>query len=480
MKKIKYLVIAALGASMFLGSCSSDFLDVDYTDGASEKTLQNSDLSKVGEASLLGMYSHFATWYGGGHDVFGYMSILHAADMMSGDIVMARLHWFRYDYMMDNRMEAWRRTSVNWLTFYSAINNANSLIDVIEEGSGSDGFLAQAYAMRGMCYDYLIQLYQKGYTGPEIGSLPGVPLYYAKKEGVENKLGRNTVKEVLDQAGNDLKKAAQLIIGFDRPSKVFMDEAVVNGLLARHLLLVQDYQGAYDAASKAFEGQKITSITANDFEKGIINDQRYISIEEADWMWGFDIDSETTGTYASFFSHISNLTKGYAGLGYAPRAIDAKLYSMISDTDVRKTFYNPKNLLNYKFGGDPAFTQDYVYMRSPEMVLIQAEALAHLGKKAEAAKALKVLMEKRDPEWNEAEVSVEDVHLQRRIELWGEGFAFFDLKRLGEGRISGYEGSNHPSIAQKVNVPAGSKEWTYQIPRQEMQENKELEGQQNP
>ena len=33
---------------------------------------------------------------------------------------------------------------------------------------------------------------------------------------------------------------------------------------------------------------------------------------------------------------------------------------------------------------------------------------------------------------------------QRRIELWGEGFATFDIKRLNKGIIRNYAGTNHP------------------------------------
>ncbi len=479
MKKIKYLLLVALGLLLTLSACSDDYLDVEFTDGATEKTLKQLDLDRSATASLLGMYATFATAGYGGHDSFGFTSVFLSTDLMTGDVLPLKYHWFKWDYLMDNRMYAWRRTKADWGIFYTVIANANNLIDLLEEGDETKAYLGQAYAMRGMAYDYLIQLYQKGYTGTEIGSLPGVPMHYSSKEGVENKMGRNTVKEVLDQAGSDLKKAAELIKGYNRPSKMYLDENVVNGLLARHLLLVQDYQGAYEAATKALEGNVIAEIVPNDIAKGDIKENRYMSIEEPDWMWGFAIDAETSGTYASFFSHISNLTGGYAGLGYSPKAIDKKLYDSMSDTDVRKTFYNPANYLNYKFGGDSGFTQDYVYMRSSEMVLIQAEALAHQGKNAEAATTLKVLMEKRDASWNKTEVSVEDVFLQRRIELWGEGFSYFDFKRLGVGRDTSYPGTNHGRFGAFVK-PAGDVAWTYQIPRQEMQENKELEGQQNP
>ena len=87
-------------------------------------------------------------------------------------------------------------------------------------------------------------------------------------------------------------------------------------------------------------------------------------------------------------------------------------------------------------------------------------------------------MVNRQPDWNKAIVSVDDVYLQRRIELWGEGFTFFDLKRLNKGINRNYEGSNHN---YKFVVPAHDLRWTFQLPRSEMQENTHIDAsEQNP
>lgn len=39
-------------------------------------------------------------------------------------------------------------------------------------------------------------------------------------------------------------------------------------------------------------------------------------------------------------------------------------------------------------------------------------------------------MVNRDPSWNKTSVTVDEVYTQRRLELWGEGFSFFDHLRL--------------------------------------------------
>ncbi len=119
---------------------------------------------------------------------------------------------------------------------------------------------------------------------------------------------------------------------------------------------------------------------------------------------------------------------------------------------------------------------DYVYMRAAEMVLIEAEAKAQSGDESGAAETLSVLMANRDPEWNQTSVSVEDVYLQRRIELWGEGFEYFDLKRLNKGINRDYEGSNH---RLPLVVEAGANEWVYKIPVNEIQENPQINPEDN-
>jgi hypothetical protein len=67
--------------------------------------------------------------------------------------------------------------------------------------------------------------------------------------------------------------------------------------------------------------------------------------------------------------------------------------------------------------------------------------------------------------------------IQRRIELWGEGRRFTDLKRLNLPLDR--TGANHnSSIAVVLSVPAGDKKWQWLIPRDEINANPKIE--QNP
>ncbi len=218
-----------------------------------------------------------------------------------------------------------------------------------------------------------------------------------------------------------------------------------------------------------------------------------MDVTQCDVMWGFNHTTETTGTFRSFFSHMSNSAPGYDGLGLCSKLIDARLYSKMAQDDYRLAIFNgPEGndkaetkgakipYANLKFGNDGNWTMDYIYMRAAEMVLIEAKAYAYLNKGDKAASVLKELMEKRQPSWNKSIVTVEDVLIQRRLELWGEGFAYFDLKRNNLGIDRNYEGSNHLA-GHKLTVPAHDVLWTYQLPLREIQENTLIsEEDQNP
>ena len=78
------------------------------------------------------------------------------------------------------------------------------------------------------------------------------------------------------------------------------------------------------------------------------------------------------------------------------------------------------------------------------MMLIEAEA-AGMQDEGRGKQLLEVFAKLRNPQYAyDATVSFRDnVWWQRRVELWGEGFATFDIKRLNKGVIRSYAGTNH-------------------------------------
>ncbi|WP_295728748.1 RagB/SusD family nutrient uptake outer membrane protein [uncultured Muribaculum sp.] len=92
-------------------------------------------------------------------------------------------------------------------------------------------------------------------------------------------------------------------------------------------------------------------------------------------------------------------------------------------------------------------------MRVEEMKLIEIEAIGRQNEGNGIAKLTEFALT-RDPDYvygrhNEAygntqtSAFINEVWWQRRVELWGEGMATFDIKRLQKGMIRSYAGSNH-------------------------------------
>lgn len=428
------------------------------------------------------------------HDDFSHMSVIHATDMMAEDMTMfnnSLYSWFEYDYELDNNAPNYRRNRINWDTYYGLVTRANAVIDMMEEIKGllnNESFiLGNAYAYRAMAYLYLVQLFQDP-TTPEYGvngSLPGVPMLYSEtekmgmsSEQIEYFKGRNTVAEVFAQIEADITRSIELLQGETRPSKNYIDVTVAQGIAARYYLLAQDWQKAATMANAARNAYRL--MDGNTETNGIRDG--FMDITNEEWMWGFDHTPETQTTYASFFSHISNLSDGYSG--YSGRGVDARLFEQMSTTDYRRAYWyrdadgnsastaaaspqaytwqNPYAILKYGWKED--WTQDYLYMRAAEMVLIEAEARTRMGEVSSAANVFAELMYRRDPEWQIHTLDLEEIYLQRRLELIGEGHAYFDLKRLNRGIERDYVGSNHLE-GFKLNVEPNDSSWIYKIPQ---------------
>lgn len=121
-------------------------------------------------------------------------------------------------------------------------------------------------------------------------------------------------------------------------------------------------------------------------------------------------------------------------------------------------------------------------MRSAEMYLIEAEAKYFLGDEAGSKAVLTELAKMRDSKFDQFTKSgadyLEDIYVQRRAELWGEGFRFFDLKR--QGRKLDRRGANHVSAVTNdvMVIEATDSRWQWLIPQDEINANPLCE--QNP
>ena len=167
------------------------------------------------------------------------------------------------------------------------------------------------------------------------------------------------------------------------------------------------------------------------------------------------------------------------------RATDWWSYEVLADGST-------KGYQQYKFlFKDPSSPQtgaDHIFMRAPEMQLIIAETACRLGNEAEAKAALNDLMKTRDAGYDcsnktgtalatittdETGSLLEEIILQRRIELWGEYGRVYDIKRLRQGFVR-TTAMGHPSAALRADLHLDDPEsfdWVLTIPQAEFDAN---------
>lgn len=492
----KYLTI--LVAVLALASCTKEF---DVQDSGYLSGTQASELSAADPAFLTsyvnGMYAYMVA-YGGNHDDFGFLSITHNLELMCQTIAIGgTLNWGTFDIPHGYGAKEYRRCYQPWNNFFTLLSKANEIIDFFGAEDPTDatlrGYLGQSYAVRAFCYSYLMQIFQDPVSGNYPNAVfewdrPAVPIYYANRDGKSMEesdavLGRNTLRVVADEVERNIALAEPLLKDYVRSSKNEVDYSVLQGIAARYYLYTQQWDKAATAAKAAQAGY--TVIDASNIDNG------YMEVTNPEVMWGFNHSTETMTSYASFFSHMGNDSAGYGGIGQSVHCMDKQLYDQIPDTDVRKGLFNTPDgdptcpttggklpYASRKFGHMDSWLQDYIYMRVEEMILIQAEAQVRAGSANDAATTLATLMAKRDAAWSKSAVTLDEVLTQRKVELWGEGFEYFDIRRNGQGINRKYDGSNH-LVANQFEFPAHDPSWNMQIPLSELQENPNISEEEN-
>lgn len=468
MKRIIYI---GLGGALLLGACSKDFMDKEPESYISQKQHGSSAVASMGSLRgvLAGLRSHGISGYGG-HEDYGHKSMLSIADLMGNDVVMNSLNWNGFYYNFTGRKTTSTRSHMPWFTYYIQIKNTNIIINNVDKKTASEEskqIRAQALALRGYFHLMLARFYAPTYVGNETAHC--IPI----NTGEVSKI-RNTNKEVYDQIISDLKEAIEDLQGYKRDNKELIDQSVAQAFLAEAYLETGKFAEAAEMANKARQGYSLLS--ENEWKNG------FYDINQKETMWGADINSELTTFVASFFSHFDNTNTGYAEGGSI--AIDKRLYEAISDTDYRKTMFMSGTDGTFQGKEYPAYTSfkfrdltgnrtegDYIYLRSALMYYIEAEGLARSGNEAGARDVLFEITSTRDTGYSKSTKTgvdlINEIILQKRIEMWGEGYAFFDLKRLGNAIERDYPDSNHGQFG-KFNISTGDPKFLIQIPEAEM------------
>lgn len=492
MKKLKYILLLIV-MPILISACSSSFLDTDLNENASDDQVQdaiNRDPSKI-KGYISGFYKNlFAPESQRSHDDFGLKGIELATDMMGEDIAYLTSHFFVYDYLLDNRGSSYRRPASTWQEFYAVINGTNEviskLIEQIDSGDETvEKMLGESFVIRAYSYFWLINMYQHPYQWNK--DKPGIPIY----NETDILLNRVPVKEVYNQILSDLDKGYNLLKGKKAASKGEISEYAAAAIYAKVLQFVDDYPNQWETVAKyAQEAIKGGSLMT---EAELLSGFNTVDLSEV--LWGALIDGESNTFYASFMSHMDPYSPGYGGDLGNYKMIASDLYDKIPETDIRKKWfgikiesednphYHVQQYIQKKFvdvgslGKGGTFTSDYIYLRTAEMYFVAAEAFANLGKNAEAQKLLEEVVKSRNPDYSASGKDLlEEIRIQKRIEMWGEGVRLFDMKRRGEPLNR--KGSVNHSSTTVHELPANDKKFIYKIPDDEMNANKEI-GEQN-
>lgn len=496
MKNTKISILAA--ASIFLTtSCGKDYLETSPTNQVPADIAFNSIASA--NATLNGIYrfnfqrTTVVTW--NAQNKPGIGGILLGADFMGEDIGISTGNFFtstgegNWQIATNSQHQA---SNYYYRTFYKIIGDANQVIyninNIVGVESQKNAILAQALTLRAYAYSYLVQFYAKRYDATLASNDQlGIPLVLTPTDII---LPRSTVSEVYKVITDDLDKAIALEVT-TRSNKSMINSVVAKGLRARVALTMQDYPTAIRYAKEVIDTHQFPLMSEANYQSGFNN----AGIGE--FIWAMMPTNDQDDTFGSFFAQISyNANTGFVRAN--PKRINSALYEKISATDVRKKMWEPvpteqnfplptdafarEAYMSRKFSVKSLGTSlgDVSLMRSSELYLILAEAFAS-GSQANyslAQDALFELVSARDAKAvKSTKVGNEllnEIWINRRVELWGEGFRYFDLKRLKQpldrtvANVPNYASS---SVDNWILVPADSKDWQFKIPLDEMNAN---------
>lgn len=479
--------------STIFTACEKEFLDTYPTDQVSSNaavlTTDNAMTALNGIHRAL--YVRYGSQGRGGIGAF-YIHIDEAGE----DFVSPVSNWTTSYKWIPNYDPTDAYNTANWAMFYQWIANANVLINGVDAAEGEqaakDAIKGEALLYRAWGHYQLVQLYGNRYSPEGGNSQLGIPI---KIDNASDPIARSTVEEVYAQINTDIDDAIVLLDGYSRRNKSHFDVSVAKGLKARVALTQGNWSTAATFAAQARSGYSLMSqeTYAQGFSVG--------SEANSEFMWASQIVADQSDLFGNYGAYISRNFSSSA-IRANPRAISSLLYPMISDTDVRKTLWDPTGKhLNLPAGVSllsthkkfPFTSQKFIavsnadsrvdvpHMRAAEMYLIEAEALARSNQNDLAAQALYNLVISRDDAYtlssNTGAALINEIMVQRRIELWGEGFRWYDLKRLNLPLDR--TGSNQTvAVAGFMEVAVGDNKWTWPIPQDEMDSNNLME--QNP
>lgn len=508
MKNILKISIAALSGVMLLASCSKDYMNTTPTSSTATPTIFES--TENAALAINGICKLMTRQYLGSQGFNGEGTVKMYTGEYPGNNCFVNLPgWSAVinGTMHDNKTTIYNY--YNWYYYYMLIGNTNAIILNIDDAKGAEAerqfIKAQALSFRAYSYMMLLQIYSVRWSDSNNGSADGVVL---RLDTSTDEMPLSTMADCYKQIYDDLDEAIRLYtesgLAPDSKDNYSPNIDMAYATYARAALNRQDYATALDKAVKARENHPLMS---NDEYKSGFN------TPNKEWIWSCYGSADETLFYYSYFANMAYNSSASMVRNY-PRCINKDVYDRIPETDIRRgMFLDPKDYTYTKSTGVAgkeltayartlypdiySTAKVYAYMqfkvssttqpgvghlnnfRSAEMYLIEAEANYFLKNEKAAQASLNTLTRDsgRDKEYNctaTGTALLDEIKLYRKIELFGEGFNWFDLKRWGDSlnRTSTEKGGNYITALAVSYSPQDRNNWTWVIPSKETDYNK--------
>lgn len=543
MKKIinKLFAGSLLAGMMLVSSCAGDYLDTAPTDstGATDAvgTTANAMKALNGIAKIMTtQHSYFGGGFAGENNIMIQYESYPSENY--------NYNYYASGWSPIFNQEFHTRTNsiydaYAWYYYYTIAGNANTILANIDNAEGTEAernfVKASALTFRAYAFEKLVHYYCWRWQDSNNGASQGIVLRLDESTGGQ---GYATLAETYAQIYKDLDEAIMLFeqSGMDRnASQVWMPNInVAHAIYARAALTKQDYTKALTEAKQARQNYPLMSNA--EYHAGFCNPTSewifgsFGSAQENNWYWSYGTQYACNGYYANA-----------AGAANGAGSIGRELINRIPNNDARKALFltedkfpgynfNDGSAMDLGYGilgmGDDEKKADalweeaaaycqkmavsgleapyqagYMYLggqlkfyvfdtpgvsylpfiRSSEMVLVEAEANYFLNDETAARAALVELnaTSGRNPEYTcdkSGEALWNEIMDYRELELWGEGFAWSDYKRWNRDivRHSFAEGGNaHISVAKTIPA-SGVNKWTWDVPLNETDYNDEL------
>ena len=430
------------------------------------------------ELSLTGTYARLLqdNYYGNGNTGAGpYVGL---PDMMSDNLFessesLANFQNFsRWNYVADDPL-----VQDVWEDGYRVVQQANITLRGIDRFAASDGgavnrIKAQALALRALAHFDLLRGFAEEYDRQSTAK----GIAYVDKFDIEQKPARLTVAASYDRIEGDFKQALELMGDMDEAiqgtgtagtARAYIDDLVVNALLARMYLYANEYDSAIKYSTIVINERPLAS------RASFPNIWLDATTEEV--IWSVKFESLDAGIGDNIFYAVGNRAS------YRPTTNLLNLYDPVNDVRYNSYFRNllrgaarnvtPARIVLIKYDAKQANISkpdgivNFKALRTGEMYLVRAEAYARDGQDGLAMDDLNSLRAARIAGYVDEALAgaalLDAIAVERRKELVGEGHRFFDLKRTTR------EVNRVTNCTNFCTLDPSAREWAFPIPQSE-------------